>query len=55
MKRENIQKWIDLLKKVPDCRESRVKRIKEEIKRGNYITEEKLRIAINKLFKEIST
>ena len=55
MKRQEVQKWLDLLKKIPDCREEKIKRIKEEIKRGTYATKEKLKIACKKLLEEISS
>ena len=53
MKRESIHRWLTLLKSLPECRESRIKRVKQEIEGGTYLTEEKLEIAYTKLFEEV--
>ena len=48
-----LAKILDLLSQSPDVRDDLVEEIREQIKNGEYLTEEKLNVAICRLLKEI--
>ena len=48
-----LARILDLLSKSPEVRSDLVEEIRELIRRGEYLTEEKLNVAIYRLLKEI--
>ncbi|MHC4859335.1 MAG: flagellar biosynthesis anti-sigma factor FlgM [Planctomycetota bacterium] len=48
-----LARILDLLSTAPEVRSDLVNEIREQIRRGEYLTEEKLNVAICRLLKEI--
>jgi anti-sigma28 factor (negative regulator of flagellin synthesis) len=48
-----LARILDLLSQAPEVRSDLVEEIREQIQRGEYLTEEKLNVAICRLLKEI--
>jgi hypothetical protein len=48
-----LARILDLLSQSPDVRSELLEEIREKIRKGEYLTEEKLNIAIYRLLKEI--
>ena len=48
-----LARILDLLSQAPQVRSDLVQEIQEQIRKGEYLTEEKLNVAIYRLLKEI--
>ena len=48
-----LARILDLLAKAPEVQSDLVEEIREKIRKGEYLTEEKLNVAIYRLLKEI--
>jgi hypothetical protein len=51
--RERLERIFELLSSTPDVRPDLVEEIRDQIERGDYLTEAKLNFAIYRMLKEI--